>query len=109
MPCGDEFAAVHAGAGAEVDDPVGGAHHRLVVLDDEDGVAEVAQALERGDEAVVVGGVEADGGLVADVEDAHERRADLRGEADALGLAAGERAGAAVEREVVEADVAGGR
>ncbi|MEI2718847.1 MAG: hypothetical protein V9E87_01700 [Gemmatimonadales bacterium] len=43
--------------------------------------------------------------LVEDVEHADEARADLRGEADALRLAARERAGRAVEREVVQADV----
>ena len=40
---GDDPAAVFARAGAEVHEVVGSAHHRLVVLDDEDGVAEVAQ------------------------------------------------------------------
>ena len=46
-----------------------------------------------------------DGGLVEDVEHAHEARADLGGQADALRLAAGERRRRAREREVVEADV----
>ena len=54
---------------------------------------------------VVVGRVQADGRLVADVEDAHEAGADLRRKADALRLAAGERRGAAVKRQVVEADL----
>ena len=68
-------------------------------------VAEVAQAGERGDELRVVALVEADRGLVEDVEDAHERAADLGREADPLGLAARERLAGPVEREVVEADV----
>ena len=105
---GDEVAAARPRLRAEVDDPVGGAHHRLVVLDDEHGVAEVAQALERGDQAVVVRRVQADGRLVADVEHAHQRGADLRGQADALRLAAGEGAGAPVQRQVIDADVARG-
>ncbi|HTX83460.1 MAG TPA: hypothetical protein VME44_14815, partial [Streptosporangiaceae bacterium] len=37
----DDPAAVVAGAGAEVDDPVGVRHHRLVVLDDDDRLAGV--------------------------------------------------------------------
>ena len=81
-----------ARAGAEVHEVVGGAHHRLVVLDDEDGVAEIAQPLERLDEARVVDGVQADGRLVADVEHAHEAGAYLRREAYPLPLAAAERA-----------------
>jgi hypothetical protein len=69
---GDDVSAVLARARAHVDQVVGRAHHLLVVLDDEDGVAEVAQALERGDQLAVVALVEADRGLVEDVEDAHE-------------------------------------
>ena len=99
------LAAVLAGAGAEVDQVVGGAHHRLVVLDHEHGIAEVAQPQERADEPLIVDRVQADRGLVADVEHAHERRADLRGEADALPLAAGERLRGAIEREVAEPDI----
>ena len=44
-PLGDDVAAVLARARPHVDEPVGGAHHLLVVLDDEHGVAEVAQPL----------------------------------------------------------------
>ena len=94
-----------AGAGPHVDEVVGGAHHRLVVLDDEHRVAEVAQALQGADQAVVVGGVEADRRLVADVEHAHQAGADLRREPNALRLAAGEGGRAAVERQVVEPDL----
>ena len=102
---GDDVAAVAACFGAEVDNVVGGAHHGLVVLDNHDGVPEVAQALKGADEAVAVDRVEADGGLVADVEDAHKGGPDLGGETDALGLAPGERAGSPVEREVLQPDV----
>ena len=105
-PRRDDAPAVLTGAGAEIDDVVGGAHHRLVVLDDEHGVAEIAQARERADQPLVVDRVEADGGLVADVEHPHQGRPDLRREPDALPFAAGERGGGAVEREVLEPDVA---
>ena len=40
---GHDFAAAHAGAGAEVDDVVGRPHRVFVVLDDDDRVAHVAQ------------------------------------------------------------------
>ena len=40
----DDLAAVAAGAGAEVDHLVGGLDGRLVVLDDQHGVAQIAQA-----------------------------------------------------------------
>ena len=44
---GDDASAELAGAGTEVDDPVGRAHRLFVVLDDEHGVAEIAQAPQR--------------------------------------------------------------
>src|SRR3712207_5630515 len=75
------------------------------MLDDEHGVAEVAEALQRDEQAVVVALVEADRGLVEHVEDAGEAGADLAGEADALALAAGESAGGAVEIQIIEADI----
>ena len=102
---GDDLAAVLARARPHVDELVGGAHHLLVVLDDEHGVAEVAEPLERRDQPPVVALVEADRRLVEDVEDADELRADLRREPDALRLAARERRGGAVELEVADADV----
>ena len=101
---GDDVAAQAAGAGAEIENIVGVADGLFVVLDDEDGVAQVAQPFEGLDEAVVVALMQADGGLVENVEHAAQAGADLRGQADALAFAAGERGGIAVEREVVEAD-----
>ena len=77
----------------------------LVMLDHQHGVAEAAQALEGFEEAVVVLLVKADRGLVEDVEDAGEAGADLAGEADALALAARQRAAGAVEVEIVEPDI----
>ena len=97
-------AAVDAGARPHVDDQVGRAHGVFVVFDDQHRVAAIPQVFERADEAVVVARVQADARLVEHVERAGERRAELRREADALGFAAGERVGAAVEREVAEAD-----
>jgi hypothetical protein len=96
---------VNAGGGTEVDDAVGARHELVVVLDHEQRVALGAQGLERVDQAVVVAGVQADARLVEHVEHAGEVGAELGGEADALGLAAGERLGGAVEREVAEADM----
>ena len=83
---------------------VGGADDVGIVLDDEDGVAEVAQGFEDADELGGVAGVQADGGFVEHVERADETRAERGGELDALRFAAGERGAEAVEGEVVEAD-----
>ena len=102
---GDDVPAVLAGARPHVDDPVGDAHHLLVVLDDEHRVAERLQPLQRLDQPVVVALVQADRRLVEDVEDADELRADLRREPEPLRLAARERLRGAVELEVADADV----
>ena len=89
---------------SEIENKVGMADGFFVVFDDEHRVAQVAEFFQRFDEAIVVALMQADGGLVEHVEDAAQARADLRGETDALALAAGERGGVAVERKVVEAD-----
>ena len=102
---GDDVAAVDAGAGADVEHVVGGADRVLVVLDHDHGVAEVAQALERFEQPRVVALVQADRGLVEHVEHAGEAGADLRGEPDALALAARQRARGARQRQIFEPDV----
>ena len=101
----DQLAAVLPRAGTEIDHVVGGPDRLLVVLDDHDGVAEIAQARERREERAVVALVQADRRLVEDVEHAGQVRADLRREADALAFAARQRRGAAAEREIADADV----
>ena len=103
--CDDDLAAAHAGAGAEVDDVVGGPHRVFVMLDDDDRVAQVAQPFERAEQAIVVARMQADRRFVENVEHADQAAADLAGEANALRFAAGERRRGAVEREVFEADV----
>ncbi len=101
----DDAPAVHAGARAEVHDVIGLADRVLVVLDDDDRVAEVAQPVQRVEQALVVALVQADRRLVQDVHDADQARADLARQPDALGFAARERLRAAIERQVVEPDV----
>ena len=101
----DDLPAVLTGAGADVDDPVGGADRLLVVLDHDQGVAEVLEPDQGLDQPLVVALVEPDRRLVEDVEDADQARADLGGQPDALGLAARQRPAGPVEGEVVEPDV----
>ena len=90
---------------AHVDDLVGRAHRLLVVLDDHQGVADVAQALQGRDQAPVVARVQPDRRLVEDVQHADQARAELGRQADPLRLAAGERVRRAVERQVAQPDV----
>ena len=57
---GDDLAAMNAGSGAEIDDIVGGLDGFLVMLDDDDGIAEIAQAAQRFQKARIVTLVQAD-------------------------------------------------
>ncbi len=102
---GDDAPAVDAGAGADVEHVIGGADGVLVVLDDDHRVAQVAQPLEGLEQTVVVALVQADRRLVEDIHHPHQAGADLAGQTNALGLAAGQRLGAALEVEIVEPDV----
>ena len=94
-----------ARARPEIEHVVGGADRLLVVLDHEHRVAEVAQPPQRVEQPAIVALVQADRRLVEDVEHADQARADLGRQPDALALAARQRAGGPVQREVVEADV----
>src|SRR5437868_4792657 len=53
----DDPAAVVAGSGAEVDDPVGVRHDRLMVLDDDDRLARVDEPVEEAEQLLDVGQV----------------------------------------------------
>src|SRR4029450_13237296 len=62
----DDPAAVVAGAGPQVDDPVGVRHDRLVVLDDDTRLARVDDPVEQAEQLLDVGEVQAAGRLVED-------------------------------------------
>ncbi len=57
-----------AGAGPDIDGPVGGPDGVLVVFDDDQGVAHVPQPHQRLDQPVIVPLVQADAGLVEHVQ-----------------------------------------
>lgn len=65
---GDEAAAVDAGVGAEIDDVVGGSDDVEIVFNDEECVFFVGEPLEDGKEFGDVFAMEADGGLIDEVE-----------------------------------------
>ena len=94
-----------AGARADVDDPVGGADGVLVVLDDDQRVAEVAEPGQGLDQPVVVPLVQPDRRFVQHVQHADQPGADLGGQPDPLRLAAGQGRRRPVQRQVVQPDV----
>ena len=101
----DDLPAPLPRARADVHHPVRRAYGVLVVLDDNEGVAQVPQPLEGLNETGVVPLVQADAGLVQHVEHTHQPRPDLGGQADALGLPARQGGRAPGQAEVVQAHV----
>ena len=101
----DQLAAELAGAGTEVDHVIGRANRFFIVLDDDDGVAEIAQPAERRQQLAVVALMQADRRLVEHVEHAGQVRADLRRQADALPFAAGQGRRRPRQRQIADADV----
>ena len=89
--------ALGAGAGSQVDDVVGDRDGLGLVFDDEKGVALVAQPQEQGVHPFDVVGVQSDRGLVEDVGDVREGRAQVSDHLDPLGLTARERPGGPVQ------------
>jgi len=109
---GDDLAAVGAGFGAEVDDVVGFGSEVHVVLDDDDGMAFVGEAVEDVSEFCDVLLVEADGGFLdevkvgvggPDVGDFWATLGELGHEFQALGFASAEGGAGLAEGEVAEA------
>ena len=99
----DDPAAVVAGARAEVDDPVGMRHDRLVVRDDNDRLAGVDEAIEQAEQLLDVGEMQPGGRLVEDVDAA--LRGEVGGQLEPLPLAARQRRERLAEDEVAEPDV----
>ncbi len=101
----DDPPPVLPGPGPDVDHVVGHPDGLLVVLHHDHRVAQVAQALEGADEALVVPLVESDRRLVEHVEHPDQAAADLAGQPDPLGLAARQGGGRPGQGQVVEAHV----
>ena len=102
---GDQLPSAHPGAGAKVEDIVGVSDGVGIVFNHKHRVAQVAQSFQRPQQAIVIALVQADAGLVKNIEDSHETSANLGRQADALRLAAAQRATLAVERQIAQPDV----
>ena len=100
----NDFTSVKTGFGADLDDVVGVFNDIGLVFDDEEGVADVDEAMEDGEEFFDVDEVETRGGFVE-----NEKSVDASGgggkelaEFEALGFAAGEGVEGLAETEVAE-------
>ena len=102
-----DLAAGMAALGPEIDDVVGGLDHVHVMLDQEHGVPGVDQLVQRREQPLDVGQVQAGGRLVEDVDRVLRplQLAQLGRDLDALRLAAGQRRRRLAERQVAEAEI----
>ncbi len=103
---GNHLSTEAAGPGPQIDHVVRRLDGVLVVLHHDHRITQVSQPSERVEEPLVIPLVQADARLIEDVEHPYQPRADLGGQPDSLGLAAGERGGASAQREVIETHVA---
>ena len=104
-PLEDDATAVRACTRPDFDEVVGGPQDARVVVDDDNGIPIGEELTDDRQDAVNVGGVQADGRLVENVEDPSRLVAHGTGELHALALAVGQRRGCAVERQVGQAEL----
>src|SRR5664280_610659 len=98
---GDDLPAAQASFRAKVDDPVGRFDHVEVVLDHQHGIAQVDQPAQYDQQFADIVKVQSGGRLVEDVHGfSGIDAAQLGGQLDALGLAAGERRGRLPQRDI---------
>ena len=90
---------------AYVDKPVGRADDFLVMLHHNNRIAQVAELLQDLDEPLRVATMQADAGLVEDIEAANETAAKRGCKVDALTLATRQAVRWAIKRQVAQADV----
>ena len=91
--------------GTDVDEPVGSTDDFLVMLYDNDRVAEVAKLLQHLDEPFCVAAVEADTRFVQNIETPHQAASQRCGEVDALAFTSRKAVRRAIQRQVTKADV----
>ena len=100
------MAAVDARARADIHNVISGLHRLFIVLHHYDGIAQVAQVLQRLDKPCIIPLVQPNGGLIQDIQHPHQAGTDLGRQPDALTFPAGKGAGAAGQGQVVESHIA---
>ena len=102
---GDHITAARSGNGAHLDQIIGFRQYARVVVDNDHGVAVIHQIAHYAYQAVNIGRMQADRGLVEHIQHARRAVAHHAGKLHALALTRGERSTGAVEREVIEPQV----
>src|SRR5690606_25622344 len=96
----DDLTAMYAGFRPHVASVVGMYNHVFIVLNNENGVADIPQILQRVYQALVVPLMQSDTRLVENIKHIDQLRAYLRGEAYTLRLSPGKGFGRTVQRQV---------
>ncbi len=94
-----------ARARAQVNNPIRVTNGLFIVLHNQERIAQIAHALQRADQPHVVALMKANTRLVEHVQHAHQPRANLRRQPNALRLAARKGPRRAMQRQVIQADV----
>ena len=102
---GHHFTAMLACSRTDVDNLVGSIHRFLVMLNNNQRIAQIAQMLERFQQLAVIALMQADARFVQNIQHARQAAAYLRCQTDALRFAAAQRPRASVERQVIKAYV----
>ena len=83
-----DLSATSTCIGADVNEKVGGPQDVFIMFDDDNRVANLFQRFQHANEAFCVTAVQADAGLVEDIERSDQAAAQRRGEVDALAFSA---------------------
>ena len=96
---------MNAGAGANIHHIIGCQHGIFVVLHHDQGVSQIPQPLQGCQQLVIIPLVQADGGLVQHIQHAHQRRADLGGQTNALAFAAGQGSAGTGQGQILQTNI----
>ena len=102
---GYHFTAMLACSRTDVDNLVGSIHRFLVMLYNNQRIAQITQMLECFQQLTVIALMQTDARFIQNIQHACQAAAYLRCQTDALRFAAAQRTGASVERQVIKAYV----
>ena len=97
---------VLAGTRADIHQIVRGPQGILIMLHDDQGIAQIPQILQGGQQLGVVTLMQADGRFIQYVQHAHQPGADLGGQPDALGLTARQGGSGPGQRQIGQPHIA---
>src|SRR5215510_4964733 len=83
-PSRDEMATVFTRSWPQVKDIIGCQNGLTIVLDDQDCIAQITQAFEALEQALIIALMQTNTRLVEDIEHPHQARTNLRCQANAL-------------------------